>query len=457
MKIHRCAVVHSDDACETSSKVLQALSQCGDIEAFSCTQTPTSDTLVSSVVIVCDGAELSGTLDQIGTLRSLTPMVAILVVVIDAKTENLNALIAAGVFDFVSPQLIAEELLVRLRRAIGALPVSQPNLHPAPGQPPIRGLVYTSKACASVAAKIPLMAGCDSNVLILGETGTGKEVCAHAIHYLSQRSPNPWIAVNCGAIPAELVEAELFGHTKGAYTTAHAARAGLVREAESGTLFLDDIDCLPLPAQAKLLRFLQEREYRQVGSNAVQHADVRVIAASNCDLNAMVQQGAFRHDLYYRLNVLRLDLPTLRDRPEDIAVLVPHFVSGFARDFQRPVRSLSPGAIVKLLAHDWPGNVRELKHVIERAVLLSSGPTLQADDIQIDCAHAHERRNDSFQSAKSRVVEKFERNYLERVLVAHSGNVTHAAKAAQKDRRAFFELMRKHDMAPQNYRVAPLS
>jgi DNA-binding NtrC family response regulator len=202
----------------------------------------------------------------------------------------------------------------------------------------------------------------------------------------------------------------------------------------------------------KLLRFLQEREYRPVGSNTVLRADVRVIAASNCNLNALVQRGAFRQDLYYRLNVLRLDLPALRDRAEDIAVLALHFIKNFARDFERQVSAVSPCAILKLCAHDWPGNVRELQHVLERAVLLSSGPILQAQDIQLDSAHQPERRSDSFQSTKSRAVEQFERNYLRRLLVAHAGNISQAAKAAQKDRRAFFELMRKHNMEPQSFR-----
>lgn len=452
MKLYRCAVVRANGAAAASAKVLEALSECSDIEAFFCEQAPASGSEVCGVVFVSDGTDRERILRQIGVLRSLTPAVAILVVVADAETEDLNALLSAGAYDFLSTPLVARELTARFRRAIGALPAVEKPDQKFAGHLPIRGFVYTSEACAQVASKIPMMAGCDANVLILGETGTGKEVCAHAIHYLSARAPRPWIAVNCGAIPAELMETELFGHVKGAYTTAHASRAGLVREAESGTLFLDDIDSLPLLAQVKLLRFLQEKEYRPVGSNALLHADVRVIAASNCDLNALVLRGAFRQDLYYRLNVLRLDLPALRNRSEDVAVLARQFIKDFARDFQRQVSTLTPCAILKLCAHDWPGNVRELKHVLERAVLLSTGPTLQAEDIQIDCAHQPDRRNDSFQSTKSRAVEEFERNYLRRVLVAHAGNISQAAKAAKKDRRAFFELIRKHHIEPQSFR-----
>ena len=452
MELYRCAVVRADGAAAASAKVLEALHACSDIEAFFCEQKPTLDSEVRGVIFVSDGTDRDKILRQVRMLRNLTPGVAILLVVAEADTQDLGIFLNAGVYDFVSTPWVASELAVRLRRAMGALPATDSPEPPIAGHVPVRGLVYASDACARVAAKIPMMASCDANVLIHGETGTGKEVCARAIHYLSARASKPWIAVNCGAIPAELMETELFGHVKGAYTTAHASRAGLVREAESGTLFLDDIDTLPLLAQVKLLRFLQEREYRPVGSNTLLRADVRVIAASNCDLNSLVLRGAFRQDLYYRLNVLRLDLPPLRDRSEDIAVLAPHFIKDFARDFQRHVSAASPCAMLKLCAHDWPGNVRELKHVLERAVLLSSGPTLQAEDIQIDCAHQPDRRSDSFQSTKSRAVEQFERNYLRRVLVAHAGNISQAAKAAQKDRRAFFELMRKHNIEPQSFR-----
>lgn len=453
MKLHRCAVVRALGAPATSEQVLEALSECSDLEAFFCENVPTSGSDVCGVVFVSDGTDSDRILRQVRMLRNLMPSVAILAVLAETNSEDSNIFLGAGVYDFVSAHCVASELTVRLKRAIGAMPaIDAPQPQQLADQLPIRGLVYASDACARVASQIPMMASCDSNVLILGETGTGKEVCAQAIHYLSARASKPWIAINCGAIPADLMEAELFGHVKGAYTTALTSRAGLVREAESGTLFLDDIDTLPLLAQVKLLRFLQEREYRPVGSNTVLHADVRVIAASNCNLNALVQRGAFRQDLYYRLNVLRLDLPALRDRAEDIAVLALHFIKNFARDFQRQVSAVSPCAILKLCAHDWPGNVRELQHVLERAVLLSSGPTLQAQEIQLDSAHQPERRSDSFQSTKSRAVEQFERNYLRRLLVAHAGNISQAAKAAQKDRRAFFELMRKHNIEPQSFR-----
>jgi two-component system response regulator GlrR len=305
-------------------------------------------------------------------------------------------------------------------------------------------------------AKLAMIARCDAGVLILGETGTGKEVMAQSIHYLSARASKPWVAVNCGAFPTELVENELFGHVKGAYTTAHSARAGLVREAEGGTLFLDDVDCLPLPAQAKLLRFLQEHEYRVVGANATQHANVRVIAASNRNLAALASQGAFRSDLYFRLNVVNLKLPALRERREDIAALASHFMGQFAQRYKRAINTMTPSALAKLQAHDWPGNVRELQHVIERAVVLAPGPALTDQDLDLDLDLSAVGKqapcDESFCQAKARVVEQFERSYLEQMLFTNEGNVTHAARAAKKNRRAFFALMRKHDISPDRFR-----
>ena len=323
-------------------------------------------------------------------------------------------------------------------------------------KPSIRGLVYASEAMAQVAQRIVRFADSDTTVLIHGETGTGKEVCAQAVHHLSSRANLPWVALNCGAIPGELIEDELFGHVRGAYTTAVGARAGLVREAEGGTLFLDDVDCLPLAAQAKLLRFLQEREYRPVGSNQLWRADVRVIAASNRDLHALAERGMFRQDLFYRLSVLRLTLPPLRQRQQDVVLLARHFLQRFADQLSRPVAGFTPSAMDRLLAHAWPGNVRELRHAIERAVFVSQGPELHADDLEFD----HDTASltvptdaESFQRAKARVVSDFERHYIERLLAVSGGNIAQAARSAKKNRRAFFELMRKHGIDAERFRA----
>jgi two-component system response regulator GlrR len=367
----------------------------------------------------------------------------------------------AGACDFVVQDTGAEELALRLQRALAARSALSmaADVHATPLRgdaqaTPLPGMVGRSPAFLRQLDKLAPIARCDAGVLVLGETGTGKEVFAQAVHYTSARAGKPFIALNCGAIPHELIENELFGHVRGAYTTAHAARAGLVREAEGGSLFLDDIDCLPLAAQAKLLRFLQEREYRPVGGNTLQRADVRVIAASNRDLGAMAAAGTFRQDLYYRLNVLCLKLPPLRERAEDIAPLALHFMRRYACRFDKPVHGFTPAALRALMLHDWPGNVRELQHLVERAVLLAAGPVLDAADL--DLAAPHAPALESFQASKARVIQHFERRYIETLLSSTQGNVADAARAAGKHRRAFFELIRKHRITPERFR-SPVS
>jgi len=245
----------------------------------------------------------------------------------------------------------------------------------------LRQLVGENPVFLAEVRKIPLVAQYKANILISGETGTGKEVCARAIHYLSPRAQKPFVPVNCGAIPVELVENELFGHERGAFTDASAVQHGLIREAEGGTLFLDEIDCLPLLAQVKLLRFLQERQYRSLGSTKTQQADVRVIAATNIDLEEAVRTGKLRRDLYYRLNTIPLMLPPLRQRREDIPLLARYFLVKYAAEFNTPVAEFSADAIQKLVLYEWPGNVRELEHIVERTVILAERAVVHATDI----------------------------------------------------------------------------
>lgn len=315
----------------------------------------------------------------------------------------------------------------------------------------LAALVGRSPAFMHQVQRVAVLAPCNAGVLVQGESGTGKELFAQALHYLSPRAGHPFVAVNCGALPSDLVESELFGHARGAFTSAHEAQKGLVAQAQGGSLFLDEVDSLPLTAQTKLLRFLQDKEFRPVGAARSQSADVRVIAASNTNLWAAVQRGAFRADLYYRLNVLTLTLPALRDRPEDLLPLGQHFVERYAREFNRPVLRLSVAAAAAICAHDWPGNVRELQHAIERGVLLAPGDEVLCADLCLPALAGTDGTEaggpgaaKSFQQAKAWMVEAFERTYLERLLTLHEGNITRAAIDAAKNRRAFFQLMKKH-------------
>lgn len=293
--------------------------------------------------------------------------------------------------------------------------------------------------------QIPVVAQSDVAVLILGETGTGKELCARAIHYLSSRTHKPFVPVNCGAIPVDLVENELFGHERGAFTDASTAQGGLLQEAQGGTLFLDEIDSLPPLAQVKLLRFLQDHTYRPLGSAKTQQADVRVIAATNSDLEEAIRHGKFRQDLYYRLNIIPFILPSLRERREDIPLLSRHFLAKYAAEFNKPLSDFSAEAMRILVLYDWPGNVRELEHIVERAVLLCHHPVVLQSDIALPPSREGASTClDSFQEAKAKVIAHFERTYLEKLLSAYQGNITKAAGAAQKNRRAFWQLLRKH-------------
>jgi two-component system, NtrC family, response regulator GlrR len=317
-------------------------------------------------------------------------------------------------------------------------------------------IVGESPAFVTLIQQIPAIAKYDVSLLILGETGTGKEVFARAIHYCSPRAGKPFIPVNCGAIPVDLLENEFFGHECGAFTSANSYRRGILKEADGGTLFLDEVDSLPPLAQVKLLRFLQDGQFRPLGSASICRADVRVIAASNANLTESLETGRFRKDLYYRLNVLTLKLPALREREDDIVLLARHFLAKYTDKFRTPTREFSPEALEKLLYHTWPGNVRELENVIQRAVVLASNAAIQANDICIQAGNtcatevsADRSTTQNFQQLKAHAIAQFEKNYVRRMLIMHGGNITKAAQGAGKERRTFWQLMRKHGLTAQ--------
>jgi DNA-binding NtrC family response regulator len=251
-----------------------------------------------------------------------------------------------------------------------------------------------------------------------------------------------------------LVENELFGHAAGAFTGASSAVRGLVHDAEGGTLFLDEIDCLPLQTQVKFLRLLQQQEYRPLGARNVCQADVRIIAASNADLERAVQSGRFRADLFFRLNVLPLKLPTLRERQEDIPLLARHFVAKYASKYSIPEKELSAEAFQKLLSYSWPGNVRELENIIQRALVLSEHAFIAAEDICLPEPQEREQET-SFKAQKARAIAEFEIKYIRQMLALHQGNISRAARAAGKNRRAFWQLMRKHQIIVADALSAP--
>lgn len=396
-------------------------------------------------------------LSRLRALQRLRPGACVVPLAVGLGEAELASLLSAGACDFLCYPPDACAIAVRVQRALGMVPQRADGAVRAMMSPRLKELLGSSPAFMKPLSMLPTLAGYDAGVLILGETGTGKEVYARAIHYSSSRAAGPWVAINCGAVPIDLLESELFGHVRGAYTHAHVARTGLVREAEGGTLFLDEIDSMPLAAQSKLLRFLQEMEYRPVGADKVLRADVRIIAASNQDLPAMAERGSFRRDLYFRLSVLTVSLPPLRERREDIGELAQHFIEHFCRRAAKAPLRLAPRTLQYMLAYSWPGNVRELRHSIERAVLMGQYPALQPEDLQLPLpgTPAAGIADEPLGAAKARVVAAFEMDYIRRLLATYNGNITHAAHAAGKNRRAFFELMRKYDIHSVHVPASP--
>jgi DNA-binding NtrC family response regulator len=310
-------------------------------------------------------------------------------------------------------------------------------------------LIGESPAFLDCLRLIRRMAACDATVLIQGETGTGKELAARAIHYLGPRRSAPFIPVNCGALPESLVESELFGHVRGAFTDARETCAGVIAQAEGGTLFLDEVEALGLHAQVALLRFLQEREYRPIGGQLVRGAKVRVVASANVDLTVIAENGTFRQDLLFRLNVLPLTLPPLRDRGEDVATLAETFLRRFSRQYGQPQKTLDADSASFLSRHTWPGNVRELENLIHRQVLLSDSTVIRLVPERTEGDGAES----TFREAKARAIAEFERRYVVTLLLRTRGNISLAARLSGKERSRLCKMVKKYGLERARFAV----
>jgi len=398
------------------------------------------------IVVATLGAfETTNTGLFLASLQSAFPQRPVLVTTTHPDTFDFFRVLEMGASDFLLPPLRRSELLPRLMRHARVTFRDDALMQKLKEDIGLKHIIGESFVFLDKVRCIPRFARCDSTVLISGESGTGKEIFARAIHYLSSRAGRAFIPVNCGALPENLVESEIFGHKRGAFTGAASDQAGLIREAEGGSLFLDEIDCLTPQAQVKLLRFLQDGEYRSVGSHQILHANIRVIAATNADFNHIVRLGKFREDLFYRLNVLSLTLPALRERTGDILLLVDDFLEKQAAMARMRPKNLSLAALNRLLSHSWPGNVRELQNVLMRAIVLSDSDQIEPSDLGLP-KEGPAAEDQSFRMMKSRVIWRFEHDFLTAVLRAHDGNITRAAFAVKKNRRAFWQLLRKHDL-----------
>jgi DNA-binding NtrC family response regulator len=364
-----------------------------------------------------------------------------------------------GAADYITKPFLPEELLANARRLLETKQLREENrlLERQVDRTYSFGeIVGRSPAMQEVFNTIQRIAETDVDVLILGETGTGKELVARSVHQGSRRRSHRFVPVDCGAIPEDLLESELFGHERGAFTGAHTRSLGLMEFADKGTFFLDEIAELPVRLQAKLLRTLQERRLRRVGGTEEIEADVRVISATSQDLDEAVRQGRFRSDLFYRINVARVVLPPLRDRPEDIPLLAEQFIGRFAREMGRDATTADGEVLEVLLGYPWPGNVRELQNVIKRALTMAAGPVIAVGDLpdQVVTTAGGRRGGpcSGFFDLREQHTARFERDYLMSLLEACKGDVSKAAREARVPRGTFYRFLNKHELVPEHYR-----
>jgi len=399
---------------------------------------------LSAVDLVLTDLRMTG-MDGLALFDAIAKRYAGLPVIIMTAHGTVPEAVTAtrrGVFAFLQKPFEAAALIAEVRRALASS-----GRFADEGEDWRSDICTRSPAMESVLREAKLVASTDATVLIRGQSGTGKELLARALHRVSPRGFGAFVAVNCGAMPEHLLESELFGHVKGAFTGAVRDHAGLFQAANGGTLFLDEIGDMPAPLQVKLLRAVQERRVRPVGAVQDFAVDVRLVSATHRDLADEVKQGRFREDLYYRVNVVTLVLPSLEDRREDIPILASRFLREISSRYRRGAASFAADSIEMLMAADWPGNVRQLHNVIEKAVALSTGTIVPAALIE----RALDRRTEELGSLDS-AKQAFERDYVVQLLKQTRGNVTEAARLAQRNRSEFYSLMRRHELDPKLFK-----
>ena len=383
-------------------------------------------------------------MDGIGLLKELqTRSPGLRVVIITAHGTIPDAVTATqhGAFGFLTKPIDKEELMSLVERALkvsGTVEVEDDWA----GE-----IITRNAAMKEVMQQAKMVAATDARVLITGESGTGKELLAQAIHRASDRHHKPFTAINCSAMAENLLESELFGHAKGAFTGATRTHEGLFQGAEGGTLMLDEIGDMPMRLQVKLLRVLQENQVRPVGSTEAKNIDVRVISATHRDLKELMTQGRFREDLYYRLNVVNIRLPTLDQRREDIPLLVAHFLQQIAAEADQERKVYAPEAVEMLVTAEWPGNIRQLYNIVRQNVALSRSPVISGELVQQSLGE-HAGKLASFTDAR----DEFTRNYLSQILQITMGNVSQAARLAKRNRTDFYKLLARHDLNPDTFK-----
>ena len=382
-------------------------------------------------------------------IRASRPALPVILLTAHGTIPDAVAAMSRGVYGYLTKPFDSQVLRDKIAQALQLSPPGEAGAPAGIDERWREGIVFCSSRMAEVIEDARVVAASDASVLIRGESGTGKEVLARAIHRASPRAKAPFVAINCAAIPEQLLESELFGHVRGAFTGAASARTGLFQSADGGTLLLDEIGDMPLALQVKLLRVLQERAVRAVGATRAEPVDVRVLSATHRDLDAAMAQGLFREDLYYRLDVVTLTLPRLDERREDIPLLAAHFVEQLKKKYAKGIVGIAPEALALLAAAAWPGNVRQLHNVVEQCCALTTAPLITPALVQ-RALRVPALEALSYADAKQR----FERNYLVQLLKLTDGNVADAARIAERNRTEFYRLLQKHELAPEMFRGA---
>ncbi len=394
-----------------------------------------------------------GGMEILRELKTLDPSIIVIVFTAFSSVQSAVEAMKEGAFDFISKPFSADHLLLTIERAFNQRRLEKDNENLRSQIEATYGfdnIIGNGPAITKVFEIIKKVAKTDANILIYGESGTGKELTARSIHANSNRRDKPFVPVDCVALSENLLESELFGHEKGSFTGAHAAKPGLFELADEGTFFLDEIGKMNVVTQAKLLRVIQERQFRRVGGSSILDVDFRVISTTNIDLNKAIDEGIFIEDLFWRLNVITIEIPPLRERREDIGLLTKEFIRKFAEKNNKDIKGISGEAMEILEGYHWPGNIRELQNVIERATSLTDTQYITPLDLQ---EHLHQGvdpenyiKNLPFKSAKRKWLESFEKKYFSDLLKESGGNISLAAKKGGIDRKTIYRIMKRHGM-----------